>query len=578
MSFQKKRLLQTNINVFLFALFFFSLLSCSNKKQPADLVITNGVIISVDDHNTIYEAIAIESDTIISLGTSEEIKEYINDSTYIIDLKGQVAIPGFIDSHAHLIGTGKAQINLNLNDAQNWDEVIYLVASAADKAKRGEWIIGRGWHQEKWNPVPLDNVNGYPRHNKLSEATPNNPVMLSHASGHAVFANENAMNLAKITSETRSPKGGSIITDENGDPIGVFTEEAELLISAKYSEYLNNKSVAEQIIDKKYAISLAIKECLSKGVTTLHDAGATFADIRVIKDMVDSNQIDIRLYEMLLENYNTLKDSLRKYQTVGYGNNHLTVSAIKLYMDGALGSRGAWLLNDYSDDSGHFGQNVTSLSEIKDIARLAAENDFQVCTHAIGDRGNRVTLNIYEEIFNQSKSKNNYRWRIEHAQHLSKEDIPRFAELGVIASMQGIHCTSDAPFVEKRLGKERAEEGAYVWNSLLENSTIICNGTDSPVENIDPISNYFSTVTRTTIEGNSFFPKQKLSRLDALKTLTINGAYAAFEENLKGSLEVGKLADITILSKNLLTIPDEEILDTKVIYTIVGGKIKYAQK
>jgi predicted amidohydrolase YtcJ len=578
MNFQKKRLLPRTINVFLIVLVFFSFLHCSHQKQYADLVITNGVIVSVDEHNTIYEAIAIESDTIVSLGTSDEIKKYINDSTLIIDLKGQVAIPGFIDSHAHLIGTGKAQINLNLSDAQNWDEVVYLVALAADKAKKGDWIVGRGWHQEKWNPVPIDNINGYPRHNKLSEATPNNPVMLSHASGHAIFANEKAMTLANITSETISPKGGAIITDENGEPIGVFTEEAERLISSKYSDYSKNKSIAEQINDKKYAISLAIKECLSKGITTLHDAGATFEDIRVIKDMVDSNQVDIRLYEMILEDYHSLKDSLRKYQTVGYGNNHLTVSAIKLYMDGALGSRGAWFLNDYSDDSGHFGQNVTSLSEIKNIAKLAAENDFQICTHAIGDKGNRVALNIYEEIFNQDKYKNNYRWRIEHAQHLSKEDIPRFAELGVIASMQGIHCTSDAPFVEKRLGKERAEEGAYVWNSLLENSTIICNGTDSPVENIDPLSNYYASVTRITKDGNSFFPEQKLSRLDALKTLTINGAYAAFEENLKGSLEIGKLADITILSQNLLTIPDDEILNTEVVYTIVDGKIKYAQK
>jgi predicted amidohydrolase YtcJ len=578
MKFTKKRLLLKTINIFIIALVFFSFLNCSNQKQYADLVITNGVIISVDEHNTIYEAIAIASDTIVSLGTSDEMKKYISDSTHIIDLKGQVAIPGFIDSHAHLIGTGQAQINLNLNDAQNWDEVVYLVALAADKAKNGEWIIGRGWHQEKWNPVPLDNVNGYPRHNKLSEATPNNPVMLSHASGHALFANEKAMNLAKITKDTKSPKGGEIITDENGEPIGVFTEEAELLISSKYSEYSNSKSIYEQINDKKHAISLAIKECLSKGITSLHDAGATFADIRVIKDMVDSNKVDIRLYEMLLENYSTLKDSLRKYQSVGYGNNHLTVSAIKLYMDGALGSRGAWFLNDYSDDSGHSGQNVTSLSEIKNIAKLAAENDFQICTHAIGDKGNRIALNIYEEIFSQNNSKNNYRWRIEHAQHLSKKDIPRFAELGVIASMQGIHCTSDAPFVEKRLGKERAEEGAYVWNSLLENSTIICNGTDSPVENIDPISNYYSSVTRITKDGNSFFPEQKLSRLDALKTFTINGAYAAFEEHLKGSLEIGKLADIAILSKNLLTIPDEEILNTEVMYTIVGGKIKYAQK
>jgi len=288
------------------------------------------VIISVDEHNTIYEAIAIESDTIVSLGTSDEIKKYISDSTVIIDLKGQVAIPGFIDSHAHLIGTGKAQINLNLSDAQNWDEVIYLVALAADKAKKGDWIIGRGWHQEKWNPSPLENINGYPLHNKLSEATPNNPVLLSHASGHAIFANAKAMEIANVNSQTNDPRGGKIVKDDEGNPIGVFMEEAEQLISIHYQKYFDERTYEEQIKKKKKAITLAIDECLSYGITTLHDAGATFEDIRVLKEMAELGEIKIRLYEMLLENYNSLKDSIRDYQTVGYGNNHLTVQSIKL--------------------------------------------------------------------------------------------------------------------------------------------------------------------------------------------------------------------------------------------------------
>ena len=566
-----------NLFKLLILILLFSFTNCTQHQQHADLVLINGNVISVDEKNTIYEAIAISSDTIMAIGTSKQITEYINDSTLIIDLKQNTAIPGFIDSHAHLIGTGKAQINLNLKNAQNWDEVVYLVSLAADKARNGEWIIGRGWHQEKWNPSPLENVNGYPIHKKLSEATPDNPVMLSHASGHAIFANAKAMSIANITSETPNPRGGEIIKDVDGEPIGVFMEEAELLISQKYIERVKNKSLEEQIDDKKKAISLAVEECLSKGITTLHDAGATFEDIRVIREMVDSNLIGIRLYEMLLENYSSLKDSLRSYQAVGYGNNHLTVQAIKLYMDGALGSRGAWFLSEYEDSPNHFGLNVTSTSELRKIATLAAENDFQICTHAIGDKGNREALDIYEEVF-VKHDRNNLRWRIEHAQHLSERDIPRFASLGVIASMQSIHCTSDAQFVEKRLGEYRARTGAYVWRSLIENGTIICNGTDSPVEDIDPISNYYSAVTRKTNEGVSFYPDQKLDRTEALRTLTINGAYAAFEENIKGSLEVGKLADITILSNNLLTIPEDEILNTKIVYTLVGGKIKYEQK
>ncbi len=558
-------------------LFFISILfvNCSQNNQSADLVLFNGNIITVDSQNTIYEAIAISADTIMSIGFNKEIKLLIGDSTSIIDLKGKTAIPGFIDSHAHLIGTGKAQINLNLRNAQNWDEVVYLVALATEKARNGEWIIGRGWHQEKWNPSPVDNISGYPLHKKLSEATPDNPVMLSHASGHAVFANANAMGLANITSETSDPRGGKIIRDSDGEAIGVFMEEAERLISNEYNKFIKNKTHEEQVNDKKRVITLAINECLSKGVTTLHDAGATFSDIKVIKDMVDNKQIKIRLYEMLLESYQNLKDSIRDYQTVGYGNNHLTVSAIKLYMDGALGSRGAWLLSSYEDSPNQTGLNVTPLSEIRNTAELAAKNDFQICTHAIGDKANRITLKIYEEIFNNNNKHDNFRWRIEHAQHLSKRDIPKFADLGVIASMQSIHCTSDAPFVEKRLGKGRAKIGAYVWQSLLESGAIICNGTDSPVEGINPLDNYYSAVTRKTMDGNTFYPNQKMTRIEALKTYTINGAYAAFEEEIKGSLEIGKLADIAVLSKDILTVPDDDILNISVEYTIVGGKVLY---
>ncbi len=551
------------------------LASCTSEKKKAELVLVNGNVVTVNKQNIIAEAIAISSDTIMAIGDSQKINNLVDDSTLVIDLKGKTVIPGFIDSHAHLIGTGNAKINLNLRDARNWDEVVYLVATAARKIGRGKWIIGRGWHQEKWNPTPLENVNGYPFHKKLSDATPDNPVMLAHASGHAIFANAKAMELANITKDTPDPRGGKILRGDDGNPIGVFMEEAELLISKKYKEYVTSKSKKEQLEDKKTAIRLAMDECLSNGITTLHDAGASFEDIKVIKEMADSNELKIRLYEMLLEDFSKLKDSISSFRTVGYANNHLTVQAIKLFMDGALGSRGAWLLIPYSDSPDQFGFNVTKISEIKNTAKLAAENNFQICTHAIGDKANRIALDIYEDIFNTYNQKNNYRWRIEHAQHLSKKDIPRFAELGVIASMQTIHCTSDAPYVKKRLGKGRAKIGAYVWNSLKENNAIICNGTDSPVEKINTLDNFYAAVTRKTKGGKAFYPDQKMSRLDALKSYTINGAYAAFEENIKGSLEVGKLADLVVLSKDILTVPAEQILNTKILYTIVGGKILY---
>ncbi|MEE9432360.1 MAG: amidohydrolase [Melioribacteraceae bacterium] len=552
------------------------LLSCStNQTQYADLVLTNGKIITVDDENTIVESIAIKSDTIFALGTSAELEKYISEKTKVINLNGSSAIPGFIDSHAHLISTGEAKLKLNFSDVKSWGEIASMVEAAAKTIAPGEWIIGRGWHQEKWEKTPKPNTAGFPHHLSLSKVTPNNPVLLSHASGHAIFTNKYGMSLANISKNTANPNGGEILKDNSGKPTGVFMEEAASLIWGKYNEALSKKSKKEIIQNKKKAIHLAVSECLANGITSFHDAGSTFEDVDVYKELVDSNNLPLRLYVMLLENSKSLSKSMKKYFAVGYANNHLTVRAIKVYMDGALGSRGAWLLKPYTDMPSQVGLNVTPLSEINKLVNVALENSFQVCTHAIGDRGNKEILDIYEKSFTENSNQTSLRWRIEHAQHLDITDVPRFSKLGVIASMQGIHCTSDAPFVEKRLGADRAKNGAYVWNSLLNAGATICSGTDSPVEDIDPIKNIHALVTRKVNDNSSFYPNQKMNRLEALKSYTINGAYAAFEEDIKGSLEVGKLADITVLSKNILTIPDEEILGTNILYTILGGKIVF---
>ena len=565
------------IKYFLLVILSLLITNCSGNNNPAELVLLNGNIITVDSSNSVTQAIAISDDSIIAVGKNEEIKNLIGNSTKVIDLKGQTAIPGFIESHAHFISTGEALMELDLSTAQNWDEIITLAKNAAEKSQSGEWIFGRGWHQEKWNEVPENAVEGFPSHKTLSEAIPNNPIIFSHASGHAIFANAKAMEICGITNVTQNPKGGKIIKDKNGLPTGIFLEDAEKLITKKFNEDINKKSRKEVNNQIRKAIKLANDECLKNGITTFHDAGENFESLSIIKNMVENNEIDIRLYVMLGENYNALKDSLRKYFTIGYGNNHLTVRSIKLYMDGALGSRGAWLIEPYSDMPNQSGLNTTDLNEIKLICKLAVNNDFQICTHAIGDKANRITLEIYDQIFKENSDKD-YRWRIEHAQHIDPNDIPRFNKLGVIAAMQGIHCTSDAPFVEKRLGKSRAESGAYVWKSLIKSGAIICNGTDSPVEKLNPIKNFYATVTRKTNDGSVFYGNQKMSRAEALRSYTINGAYAAFEENIKGSLEKGKLADITVLSKDLLNISDEEILNTEIIYTIVGGKILYERK
>ena len=547
-------------------------------KNPADLVLINGIIATVEDDNPSAEAAAVKNGKIFAVGSTSEIEKYAGDSTRVIDLKGKFVMPGFNDSHAHFLGIGNSKQILDLREAKNWDEVIEIVAKAAETAKPGEWVIGRGWHQEKFNPKPIPNVNGYPIHNELSKASPRSPVMLTHASGHAVFANAKAMQICNVNRNTTNPNGGTIVRDSLGNPIGVFEENAENLIRKYYDEYLA-KRTPEQILDNyEKQIKLASEDCLKKGITSCTDAGETFDVIDILKKFADEKKLAVRLNVMVGDSIVNMKKKLKDYLMIGYGDNSLTVRSIKQYIDGALGSRGAWLLEPYSDLPDHYGSNVTPLNELKEISELAITNGFQMRIHAIGDRGNREVLNIYEEIFKKHPDKKGLRWGIEHAQHLSAQDIPRFAKLGVIAAMQGVHCTSDATFVPVRLGSARSEEGAYVWKKLINSGTTICNGTDAPVEDVDPIKCFYSSVTRKDVEGKVFYGDQKMSRLEALKSYTINGAFASFEEEVKGSIAVGKYADFVVLSNDLLKCSDDEILNTKVLFTIVGGKILYTSK
>ena len=547
-------------------------------ENSADLVLINGNVATIEDSTSYATAVAIKGDRILAVGSTEEIKKLIGDSTKVIDLNGKFGMPGFIESHAHFVGLGSSLINIDLRPAKNWDEVIAMVAKAAEASKPGEWIIGRGWHQEKFDPAPEPNVEGYPVHNELSKATPYNPVVLSHASGHAIFANEKAMEIAGIDKNTQNPEGGTIVRDNQGNAIGVFEENAENLIEKFYEEDQNKRTPEQIRADYVKKMQLASEDCLKKGITTFCDAGEPFEIIDLMKEFADSNKLPLRMYVMVGDSIHLMKRKLSDYRMIGYGNNHLTVRSIKQYIDGALGSRGAWMLDPYDDLPDHYGSNVTPLDTLKEIAELAINNDYQMCIHAIGDRGNFEVLNIYAEVLGDHKDKKDLRWRIEHAQHLSVFDIPRFAKLGVIAAMQGIHCTSDATFVPVRIGDERARTGAYAWRKLIDAGAIICNGTDAPVEDVDPIKCFYASVTRKLTDGSTFYPEQKMSRMEALRSYTINGAYAAFEENIKGSIKSGKLADITVLSNDLISCTDDEILNTKVVYTIVGGKILYSSE
>ncbi len=545
------------------------------KKEPADLILKSGKIVTVDEAKPEAQALAVRMGKIVALGSDEEIEAYIGEGTQVVDLDGTLAIPGFIESHGHFTSIGRSKISLDLTKVKNWDEIIALVEEAVNKAQPGEWILGRGWHQEKWDKTPEPNIDGLPYHHGLSKVSPNNPVLLTHASGHSSYANAKAMELGGITKETSDPPGGEIVKDPEGNPIGVFRETAQGLVNRAMGHYMDERTPDQVESERRKVVELAIQECLTKGITSFHDAGASFGTIDLFKEFVEQGKMELRLYVMVNASNDQLRDRLSEYRIIGMGDNHLTVRSIKRLIDGALGAHGAWLLEPYEDLSSSTGLNTTPIDYIRETAKIAIENDFQLNTHAIGDRANREVLNIYEEAFKAHQEKVDLRWRIEHSQHLGLEEIPRFGELGVIAAMQGVHCTSDGPWVFKRLGKRRAGEGAYVWQKLMKTGAIICNGTDAPVEDVDPIPCFYATVTRKCWDGSVFYPDQRMSREEALRSYTLNGALASFQEDILGSLSPGKLADITVLSKDIMTVPEEEILEAEILYTIVGGKIVY---
>jgi hypothetical protein len=541
--------------------------------QPADLVLTNGKVVTVENGAPEAQAIASSGGRIVAVGTNAEVQKYVGPKTEVVDVKGQLVIPGFIEGHGHFTGIGTAELGLKLMTAKTWDEIVAMVAERVKTARPGEWIYGRGWHQEKWDVRPTPNVEGFPVHDALSKVSPNNPVVLTHASGHATFVNAKAMELSAITPATKDPEGGDLVRDAEGNPTGLLRERASGLVRrGRGAPALTD---AEQAARSRQVLELAAKEVLSKGVTSFQDAGSSFSDVDLMKTMVDEGKLGVRLWIMIRQGNDALRANLAKYRMLGYGDGYLTVRGIKHSIDGALGSRGAWLLEPYSDKPDDVGDNTTPVPTIRETAKLAMEHGYQLCVHAIGDRANRETLDIFEEAFKANPGKKDVRWRVEHAQHLHPDDIPRFGRLGVIASMQGIHCTSDAPYVPARLGNKRAEEGGYVWQKLMKSGALVTNGTDAPVEDVDPIASYYATVTRKVKDGSVFYPDQRMNRMEALRSYTINTARAGFEEDVKGTLKAGKYADIVVLSKDILTVPEDEIPTAKVVYTIVGGKVRF---
>ena len=547
------------------------------KVPPADLVLLDGNIATLDPLQPHAQAVAVRAGRIEAIGSDDALRRYVGAQTRVIDLHGAFVTPGFIEGHGHLMDTGWALMQVDVGKAANWDEIVAIVKDAVAKAKPGEWIIGQGWQQAKWNKVPQPNVDGLPLPASLDAISPNNPVLLNHASGHGIYANAQALKLAGINDTTSDPSGGTIVRDAQGHAMGMLRDSAADPVFAAYDHYQKSLPATEQEALRERALQLAVQNEVSKGITSFVDQGESFETIDWMKKQFAKGQ-PLRLFVYIDEkSVDKLDKHLAEYRINGFADNHLTVRGLgEDVSDGALGTHSAWFLEPYNDAPGITGKNVTSMSDLAQMARIAARDGFQMAIHAIGDRANRELLNMYQEVFTLDPAASALRWRIEHAQHLDPADLPRFAELGVIASMQSIHACSDAPMVVAHLGEKRAEEGGYMWKSLIDSGAIVLDGTDTPVEDTNPIPNFYCGVTRAYAHGKkTLYPAQAKTRMQELQSYTWNNAYAILEEHELGSLSPGKLAEFDVFSGDLLTIPADDILRARVLYTIVGGKVVY---
>ncbi|MGH9463617.1 MAG: amidohydrolase [Vicinamibacteria bacterium] len=571
-------------SLFLLAL----LMACLPTGPPADLVIRGGKIITLSQERPVAEALAVSGGRIASLGTTAEINSFVGPETRVIELDGGLAVPGFIDAHVHLMNLGLSMMQLDLVGTRSSREIVQKVKAASDtmggvpdpsqeppqpleddatlepgtQPTQIAWVLGRGWDQNDWQE------NDFPTAAMIDRAVADRPVYLTRIDGHAGWANSKAMELAGIDKETPDPAGGEILRDEEGGPTGIFIDRANDLIA----DIIPPPTDAQL----QTAFELAQDACLRAGITSLHDASVGAREVEFYREALTRQALRLRLYLMLdgsdarlLSQFFSHKPEISPW---------LTIRSVKLFADGALGSRGAALLEDYADRPEWRGLTLLTEDDVYEIADRALFAGYQVNVHAIGDAANRAVLNAFERAFDEHTGVSDPRFRIEHAQVLDELDIPRFGALGVIASMQGVQCTSDMPWVVDRIGEERAAEGAYVWQKLLLSGAKIANGTDAPVEKISPLENFYASITRQDQQGQpreGWFADQRMDREQALRSYTLDAAYAAFEEQVKGSLEVGKWADVAVLSKDILTIEPRQILDTEVLYTVVGGEVVY---
>lgn len=527
-----------------------------------DTIYINGNIYTVDDSFSTAQAIAIRGQYIIGIGSNEEVKALAGQSTKVIDLKGKTVIPGLIEGHMHYPGEGQKLIQLDVFSKPK-DVILAAVKAEADRLPDGEWITGLGWNQELWD------VPRFPTKEDLDEVAPNNPVALRRTCEHATWVNSLAIKLGEITKDTPDPQGGEILKDENGEVLGILTDTAAKLVTSKIPPLTVER--------KKEALLLAQDELFSYGLTSSMDAGSGVQDIQEMKDLYESGDLKIRLYIMV----DSGTDAETYYEIgpeVGLYENRLTVNCIKFYTDGSLGARSAWMLNDYSDRPDHVGNSRHTYEEFYDLIKAARDHGFQVSTHAIGDAANKQVIDIYEKVLNENSLKD-HRYRIEHFQIATLEDIQRISDLGIIPAMQSVHATSDKNMAEDRIGPERIK-GAYAWRKVLNTGNIIVNGSDASVELVNPYHGLYAAVTRAGRDGEpagGWYPEECMNREEALRSFTIWAAFGQFEEDIKGSLEVGKLADFVVLDRDYMTCPDSDIMNILPLATVLGGEIVYTR-
>lgn len=537
--------------------------------QTADIIFINGNVITVDERKPQAEAIAIQGQRILAVGSNEEIKYLRESRTQVVDLQGKTVIPGMVDGHLHFVGLGSGRgSSLDLGAAKSEVDVARQVRRASGRVKPEEWITGGVWHTGNWDREQ------WPTKESLDQAAPNNPVLLRGMHGHASWVNSKALEMAGITKNTPDPPGGKILHDnKTGEPTGILIENAQALVRSKIPES-GREPLKERI---KKSVQLA----LSYGFVGAHDMGTSLQNVEAYKELIDAGEFPFRINAIpRVWNSGTILDEiLQRGPIVGYGNNRLTMRGVKLSIDGALGSRGAAMMQPYEDEPYNMGVIRVPYEQIYFILEKSLQAGFNVALHAIGDRGNQMALDAVEQAL-RAVPVQDHRIRVEHAQVVRLEDLPRFAKLGILASVQWIHCTLDMPWAEKRIGSERVR-GAYAWRTLLNHGTRLVGSSDEGAKTFSPFMGIFAAVTRQDENGRpqgGWYPDQKLTRYEALKSYTLDAAYASFEEDVLGSITPGKYADLVVLSKDIMTVPALEILQTQALMTMVGGKIVFERK